>query len=363
MELEGEAQAVQAVQLRRWKRLLGVCALACVPLALAWLLRAQAIERRRTFVHPDAVTGLAFARDGQTLMTATVGWDIHVWDASSARERARWRSSIGSLSALAPADGGRRLVSVADNPVRLQSWEAFTGTSMGVIDDPHKGAGIATTYLIALLPLDDGRLLVCSHDIESRGRAGPPPKPLVHLWDSRDGSSWMRFPAPLDASVTCAALSSDGSRLAWGDANGIVTVWDARRKRPSSSLVATPRHRQWALVEGTSGLAFSPDASILAASGGTQVSLWNRQGHLLHLLSCGRITWRPYLCFSPDGRFIAAVEDSSAVHIWRVADGQLLQTIRPTPRQRVGAVTFSPDSTRLAVADGLTVRLHDVPLP
>ncbi|CAN5320849.1 hypothetical protein BH10PLA2_BH10PLA2_04370 [soil metagenome] len=50
---------------------------------------------------------------------------------------------------------------------------------------------------------------------------------------------------------------------------------------------------------------------------------------------------------SPDGQVLAVLDDRSAVHLWRIADGKSLQREAPRP---CSTMAFSPDSRQLALA-------------
>ena len=61
-----------------------------------------------------------------------------------------------------------------------------------------------------------------------------------------------------------------------------------------------------------------------------------------------------YVSMSPDGRFLATIDDNNAAQVWRVADGKPLLRNEP---QSCSSVAFSPDSRRLAIASDDSILL------
>ena len=108
----------------------------------------------------------------------------------------------------------------------------------------------------------------------------------------------------------------------------------------------------------TTGLAFSPDGSMLATDHELwRVEDWTSVREVDDAIRGGMGN----VVFSPDGKLLAAGNGSSEVRWWRVADGVLLHTPKGHT-DSVNSVAFSPDGEMLASGslDG-TVRLWRVP--
>jgi RNA polymerase sigma factor (sigma-70 family) len=175
-----------------------------------------------------------------------------------------------------------------------------------------------------------------------------PPGALLRL-----GTSRLRH----GARVLCVAYSPDGTILASGGGDHAVRLWDARTGKALRELRGH--------LDGTSGLAFSPDGKTLI-SGGTfdcTIRLWE--------VATGKELWRvkapnafPHgeptsLRFSPDGQTV--VSGSWDICLWDAATGKELRRF-DGHRGRVLTVAFSLDGQRLASRDwdDRTIRLWDV---
>jgi Lipoprotein LpqB beta-propeller domain/WD40-like Beta Propeller Repeat len=169
---------------------------------------------------------------------------------------------------------------------------------------------------------------------------------------SSDGSR--RQVGPSGRPVVNAALSPDGTRLAFMSRTGSLVEIDIGGGRDHRTLVPDTR-------QTSSSPTWSPDGTQIAfiafGSGRITVSVVNADGSGLHVLTdlagmqvgeLGGLAW------SPDGSTIAmsnspSVSDGSQGEIWLVdADGSNLRRI--TGNDGSWWPTWSPDGQRLAVA-------------
>jgi WD40 repeat protein len=145
------------------------------------------------------------------------------------------------------------------------------------------------------------------------------------------------------------AFSLRGDLIAAGERyGGQIHLWQASS---GISQKVWKAHR-----EGVIALAFSPDATMLAAAGNDgKVSLWN--------ISDAKQIWAQeasgHLCstvvFSPDGSTIAVGSDS--VEMFRSSNGALITKI--DTQAPIFGLAFSPSGKFLAVAEGgLRGRAH-----
>jgi len=139
------------------------------------------------------------------------------------------------------------------------------------------------------------------------------------------------------------AFSRDGDRLASGEGDGTVKVWDAKTGTPLQTFRAHP------------GLAytvvFHPDGKHLASAGADgKAKVWDlTTGEEEFTRSCGadnEYGTAYSVAFSPDGRWLAAGHDG-AVNVWDWKTGELRHSL-PGHAKKGISVAFSPDGRRLA---------------
>ncbi|MEJ2554719.1 MAG: WD40 repeat domain-containing protein [Anaerolineae bacterium] len=227
-------------------------------------------------------------------------------------------------------------------------WKALIGwgASLGMIlmltaafqcqvfpTDTAKNPGV-----VRALPLSHSELEgITSGFIEPTSRGSASLQPAI----SEDGIDVKQLASWGKDTGYAVAFAPDGKLLAVGSSVGIY-LYDTRDLSETNLIVTGVRAR---------GLAFSPDGAILA--GGLfddSVRLWRvADGQLLQTLK-GHTNWVRDVAISPDGAYLASASDDDTLRLWRLSDGTLLRTIQ-VGTKGVRCVAFSPDGKVLASGD------------
>lgn len=144
--------------------------------------------------------------------------------------------------------------------------------------------------------------------------------------------------------IRTVAFSPDGRRLASGDGNGHIRIWD-----PVGGQQLLP-------IGGHNGslncLAFFPDGDRLVSAGGDcLLRIWDLDTGNQILPLTGHTAAVSSVAVSNDGQRIASSSLDGTIIVWNSVNGDKLFV--PTGRMgRINGVAFSPDGGRLALAGG-----------
>jgi len=351
--LKGTLKSDDSRDSRRWQsRMRGCLVVLIVPTLVALSLAAL---RPQAGIHSLQMTNAnnaAVSPDGQLLAVAT-GSLKHVWIGKNymsgydkidliststlnllrsiqtpLTQRITFHPDNQMLVALG-VDGIIRLYRLADG-VELGTFEGHASSRRGVIFSP------------------DGQL------IASNG-----PGKMIQLWRVSDGKVIKMLPS--QANVDSVAFSPDGQLLAADEDAGDVVLWqigDGREIRRFKEL-------------NVNALSFSPDGSFLAiGTSDTGPGTWHGEVHIWDIKTNDtQPRWNFYhqdfvgaIVFDASGRYIAAgghfatrgsgllgdgdFWPARKIVIWRMSDGQRIQTIR-TPHKEIYNLFFSPDGNTL----------------
>lgn len=368
--------------------------------------------------HHRYVQALAFSPDGNTLASASADQSIRLWELERGQEIGVLRGHVQEVWALAYLPDGKRLVSTSKDgsvwmwdTTKVRAVAPPASVAEGVwqfafMPDKQSGVVVTTDGSVQLwnlahfdvreslpelgtnnwmvAPSPDGRWLAVAD------RSGQ-----VKIWDVRKRRVSKFLRAAMETTTIWAKFNFLGNQLitAGLDQECRITKWDTSAWTPTGTwqfgetpdtgdFSSSGRYVAGGLVDGNlaildcrsnrktivkaqmgtiTGIAFSPDESLLAA-GSDQGDLWCFEtdhwqpiGPTLHghRMSINSIT------VSPDGRRIATTGSSGeeAVLLWDVATRRLVATLIGKGSRFVW-VAFSPDGDSIAAVARDSKRLH-----
>ncbi|MFE3443348.1 hypothetical protein ACFXNW_09985 [Nocardia sp. NPDC059180] len=311
------------------------------------------------------VMTLAVSADGRRIAAASAVGDVTWWDLDTGTTHTSGTDGQAVWGVDFSPNG--KLLAVGDDDHSVRLFDTEKQRQLTMLLHPN------SVHRIAFSP--DGRTLAAA------GSDG-----TVALWNSSADSTLMHLPGE---SADAVAYTSDGATIASAGGDGYLHLWDAETGQETAVLPG-PSHtkalsftrdnrfvvsagdsagvavldlatRRWTTLDpGVSmNLALSSDGKLLAAAIGKRIRFW-RTGTWEPVAEIGHPTGHvEALAFNPGGTTLAVGDYHNRIHLWDIrtlaaAGAQtrapLIQSLRSGSTVR--AVTFSPDGTLLAYANG-----------
>jgi len=285
--------------------------------------------------HHDLVWTIAISPDGKLFATASGDQTVKLWDVRG--KEIKTLTDLGFDIVLAFSPNSKRLfVSNGDTGSAI-AWEIASDKEVFRFDGQDAVPGITS---IAVSP-DGTRLATGEFDT------------TVKLWDAATGNLLFTLFGH-SSYVGSVAFSADGKTLASASEDGSVKLWDALTGRAVLTLAGH--------TSGVMGVAFSADGNRLySASRDGTARIWdlspaagrdglNLAGHSDRLYG---------VAYRPDGAQLATWSFDGTVKVWDATDGQALLTFNLEKTPDSGHVVYSPDGKRLAFNSGNRVQIVD----
>lgn len=276
--------------------------------------------------HEGAVLRLAYTADGKLLVTIGEDRTVRVWDAANGtqvRELARLEQPPLAL-AVNPAAAE---VAVSDASGVIRVWKLGDESSPVVIEVgvPVQGSAYSP---------DGGRLLTGGDDGVAR------------VYDVASGRMIEQFRDHTGA-IRAASFSSDGKSIVTAGADKTVRIQSSALAGDIEAHAGPIRH-----------VRFSSDASQVITVAADGAAVWNAAD----MTPARKLVFEggpaESIAINQTATHIA-IGHGTTVRVWSIVEEKLVATIDSA--EAVGAISISPDGTRLYLAAGRVIRSYQLP--
>jgi len=319
------------------------------------------------------VTSLTFSPDGARVAVGGIDGIVRVWEIASKTETQVIRGQQGWVIGVAYSPDGTRLVTSVGDPINeaiewlgrsptpaaVRVWDVARGQDYRVL------AGTGTAF--AANPSRPEVAIVAGKEVAFHNPATGTklraftlaPENITGVVCSPDGST---------LAVAWSVPPKRGEELSPG-VRPIHPVKNPHRVQLFDAATGKPKAEPYTQEESMSELLFSPDGSVLAASGGQRLTLLDpTTGKLMATLegAAGGVT---HLAFGPGGLLVRATTGNlglsqaeptvvvdGVIEVWDLPARKRLRTVH-AGKGFCNAIAVSPDGRLLAAAMGEAVVL------
>ena len=299
--------------------------------------------------HTANVSFVAFVPDGETLVSASSDATVKIWPAHGIPDRDVLAEDSDWVDTVAFSPNDMLATGCYDGTVRLcdaqtlETIEVFKAHEhqVSVVDFSPSGQWLASCD--------------CTKRVNDHWNYAAPGQVIL----TKIGNHWKQVSVPdITTGIEVVRFSPDRRTIAFGDRDGMLTLWDIDDQRSSLSIAT-----DWGRVQN---VRFSPDGKTMATAHGQRgpvekpfiVKLWDvTTGDPLAVLEK---TTGEGVAFSPDGRTLATGSEDHSIKLWDLSTQRELTRL-PGHKGYVMDIRFSPDGHTLATCSvDHTIRLWSV---
>jgi WD40 repeat protein/tRNA A-37 threonylcarbamoyl transferase component Bud32 len=323
--------------------------------------------------HRSEVTSVAYAPNGRWLVTGSTDGTARLWDAAAGRKLRMFESqNSGPVCAVGVTPDSKRVITGSEDCV-ARVWDAATGRFLFTLQgDTASPVWCLSTAALLFSPQAQGPLLVASTLYSGKTGHMAPVRSIAlsgngtwvvtgsddrtaKIWNDADGrllkTLFHGISSPT-ANVSAVAVTRDGKKVVTGSRDGRTKIWDME----SGRVVFIPGGHGDLLC-----LALTPDGQqLLTGYLGGMANVRDMASGREIMVPNGHRRWVSCVAVSPDGQRLATASLDGTARVWDMASGRGIQTFKDSTGL-IRSVAVTPDGHRLVTltADGM-VRLWDV---
>lgn len=307
--------------------------------------------------HVSGVCSVGFSPDGRSILTGGVGnmsgelnaflgftnarptadGSVRIWNAATGEEtlvlQGKNSDTDAPMWSATFSPDGRRVATITRGG-EVAIWDTSSGEVLTTLKVEIGTKAMVSSPLVRFFP--DGHRVVTTGD------------EAATVWNVDTGEVVFTLPSRASG-VLAVAVSRDGRRIATGDSDSVITVWDASTGR---KLRTFPKLHGG---EGINCVAFSEDgrrlvtAALDMSNSETEARVWDLDPPADSLPIQELDDQARNARWSPDGRRIVTISTNGTLRVWEASTRRLLAALgQPKPTFS----GFSSDGARFATRGG-----------